>query len=210
MVLFVRSLKLKNEKDPKNEPWSDLEFIANHADVYLYRCLCEMLLIVNTFSHVEKRSQNIFAVSTRVLQYNKLFISCIIEMITFSLTNILLVFIAFVQKILSPIYSIVFSIWKLLQVLQKFRIRIMTHAIYTYLFCSYKYTLLFCWKIESSCHCRFPPQIRSQIAIKSVLVITCLGGWFIPKIARLVNGYMLPVTCGFWLPTRNQQTLYWN
>ena len=41
-----------------------------------------------------------------------------------------------------------FSIWKSLRVLQKTRIKI---DIYTYLFFSYTYTLLFCFKIKSSC-----------------------------------------------------------
>ena len=40
----------------------------------------------------------------------------------------------------------IFSIWKTLQVLQKTGIKIMVHAICTYLFFSYPYTLIFCWK----------------------------------------------------------------
>ena len=45
----------------------------------------------------------------------------------------------------------VFSIWKSLQVLQKACIKVMARAIYTYLFFSYTYTPLFCYKIKSSC-----------------------------------------------------------
>ena len=45
----------------------------------------------------------------------------------------------------------VFSLWKSLQVLQKARIKIMACAIYTYLFFSYIYTILFCCKIKRFC-----------------------------------------------------------
>ena len=45
----------------------------------------------------------------------------------------------------------VFSIRKSLQVLQKACIKIVGRAIYTYLFFSYTYTLLYCCKIKSYC-----------------------------------------------------------
>ena len=44
----------------------------------------------------------------------------------------------------------VFSIWKPLRVLQKAWIKIIDHAIYTYLFFSSTYTLLFSYKLKSS------------------------------------------------------------
>ena len=45
----------------------------------------------------------------------------------------------------------VFSMSKSLRVLQKARVKIVARAIYTYLFFSYTYILLFCWKIKSCC-----------------------------------------------------------
>ena len=46
------------------------------------------------------------------------------------------------------IFITVFSIWKSLWVLQKALIKIVAHAIYTYQFFSFTYTLLFCSKIK--------------------------------------------------------------
>ena len=48
---------------------------------------------------------------------------------------------------------------------QKARIKIVTRAIYTYLFFSYTYTLLFYWKIKSGCDCCFPQQIKQITSI---------------------------------------------
>ena len=58
-----------------------------------------------------------------------------------------------------PVMSVilwVFFTWKTLQVLQKTCIKIMACAIYTYIFFSYPYLLLLCWKINSCCDCCFP------------------------------------------------------
>ena len=56
----------------------------------------------------------------------------------------------------------VFFIRKLLRGAQKARIKIVVLAIYTYLFFSYKYTLLFYWKIKSCCDRYFPQKIRPK------------------------------------------------
>ena len=61
----------------------------------------------------------------------------------------------------SATHAAVLSIRKSLRVLQKARIKIVARAIYTYLFFSYTYSLLFCGKIESCDHC-FSQQIRRQ------------------------------------------------
>ena len=60
----------------------------------------------------------------------------------------------------------VFSIRKLLRVLLKVRIKIVARGIYSYLFFSYTFTLLFYWKIKISCNRCFPQQIRPQITVK--------------------------------------------
>ena len=70
------------------------------------------------------------------------------------------------KKILSMWTPSFFSIWKSLWVLQKARIKIVVHAIYTCLFFSYTYTLLFCWKIKSCGVCCFLQQIRLQITVQ--------------------------------------------
>ena len=57
----------------------------------------------------------------------------------------------------------VFSIWKSMWVLQTACIKIVAHAIYTYLFFSYTYTLVFCWKIWCCC---LPQQIRPQTTVQ--------------------------------------------
>ena len=59
-----------------------------------------------------------------------------------------------------------FSIGKSLRVFQKARIKIVARAIYTYLFFSYTYTLLFRWKIKSCCDRWFPMQIRPQTNVQ--------------------------------------------
>ena len=61
-------------------------------------------------------------------------------------------------------------------VLQKAHIKILSRTIYNYWFFSCTYTLFFCWKIESCCHCCSPQQIRPQINVQLVLVITCMFG----------------------------------
>ena len=61
-------------------------------------------------------------------------------------------------------------IWKSLRVLQKACIKIVAHAIYTYLFFSDIYTLLFCWKIKSCFDCCFPHQIRPQTTVQSYIL----------------------------------------
>ena len=50
--------------------------------------------------------------------------------------------------------------------LLKAHIKIVVRTIYSYLFFSYKYTLLFYCKKESCCNCCFSPQIRSQTTFK--------------------------------------------
>ena len=62
-----------------------------------------------------------------------------------------------------------FTIRKPLRVLQKAGIKIMAHGIYTYLFFSYTYTLLFCYKIKSSSKkLSRPSQIASTIMTMNV------------------------------------------
>ena len=51
--------------------------------------------------------------------------------------------------------NIVFSMGKSLWVLQKASIKIVTCAVYTYLFFSYTYILLYCWKIKHCDHCSY-------------------------------------------------------
>ena len=63
---------------------------------------------------------------------------------------------------IKEIAETVFGRDKSLRVLQKACIKIMTHAIYFYIHISYKYTLLFCWKIKSCCDWCFPQQIIPQ------------------------------------------------
>ena len=74
----------------------------------------------------------------------------------------------------------VFSIWKSLQVLQKAHIKIIAHAIYTYLFFSYTYIFVFCWKIKSCCdHCS-SQQIKplfNDIYFKTILVWRLISMW---------------------------------
>ena len=75
----------------------------------------------------------------------------------------------------------VFSIWKSLQVLRKAHIKIVAHAVFTYLFLTYVYTLLFCWKIKSCCDCCFPQQIIPQNTIQSYML------WDYPRVMIGVN-----------------------
>ena len=57
----------------------------------------------------------------------------------------------------------VFSIWKSLRVLQNACIKIVALAIYTHLFFSYTYTVLFCWTIKSCCDRCFSQQNKNII-----------------------------------------------
>ena len=65
-----------------------------------------------------------------------------------------------------PVCRTVFSIWKLLRVLQKARIKIIDHAIYTFLFFFlYMYSLFF-WKIKICSDRCFRHQIRLQTTVQ--------------------------------------------
>ena len=71
---------------------------------------------------------------------------------------------------LIELYDAVFCIWKSLRVLQKVGIKIVAHAICTYLFFSYTCTLLFCWKMKSCFDRCFPQQIRPQTTVQSYIL----------------------------------------
>ena len=61
-----------------------------------------------------------------------------------------------------------------MRVLQKARIKIVARAIYTYLFLSYTYTLLLCWKIKRCCDRRFSQQITPQNVVNYIYYETIL------------------------------------
>ena len=76
-----------------------------------------------------------------------------------------------------PAAKTVFAIRKSLWVLQKACIKIVARAIYTYLFFSYTYTLIFCWKIKSCCdHC-FPQQIRPHTTVQRCIYYETILVW---------------------------------
>ena len=112
-----------------------------------------------------------------------------------------------------------FSIWKLLQVLQKARMKIVPVLFTLTYFFSYTHTLLFYWKIKRCWHRCFPQQIRPQTIVQLAVGITNLGrrfgiNWPSVKILKLPEGDLPQKSpeSNMWLlvnHTKTTNTLYW-